>query len=235
MSEVGRDPFSQLLYPMLSEQPPALPDVITELAAAPLVKSAETNRLRREVLTEFGDELLTCAHEIAMALHSGGRLLVCGNGGSATAAADLAAELMAPPDGGDALPALCLTDDVAVLTAISNDVSFDDVFVRQLIALGRPGDIVVAISTSGNSENLVRAGRQARRQKMLSIGIAAHDGGRMANEALFDHCFVVRSSSVHRAQEAQTTVHHLLIEMVRQFTLEMPHVSSHSRPSRRIR
>ena len=214
MTETGRDPFSQLLYPMLSAQPAVGDDVIRELARAPLEKSAESNRLRRELLAEDGERIVSAAHRMADAFRRGGRVLALGNGGSATSAADLVCELMSPSAGMQPLPALCLTNDIAIVTAIGNDVSFDDVFVRQIIALARPDDVVVAVSTSGNSENLVRGLREARRRGLHTIAICGHDGGRMAREDCADHCFIVRSSSVHRIQEAQMTLYHLLTELV---------------------
>ena len=216
MSDTGRDPFSQLLYPMLSPQPAVGEDVIRELARAPLEKSAESNRLRRQLLDEYADAILSAGERMADAFRRGGRLLALGNGGSATSAADLVTELMVPPAGVRPLPALSLTNDIAVVTAVGNDVGFDDVFVRQIIALARPDDIVVAVSTSGNSENLVRGLREARRRGLCTIAICGHDGGRMAREHCADHCFVVRSSSVHRIQEVQTTLYHVLTELVQQ-------------------
>jgi D-sedoheptulose 7-phosphate isomerase len=214
MSESGRDPFSQLLYPMLSPQPAAGDDLVLELARAPLEKSAESNRLRRELLDEFGDEIVIAAQQMARAFESGGRLLALGNGGSATSAADMVAELLVPSGGGRPLPALCLTNDIAVVTGIGNDVGFGDVFLRQIIALGRADDVVLAVSTSGNSENLVRGLGEARRRGMSTIAICGYDGGRLAREQVADHCFVVRSSSIHRIQEVQMTLYHLLTELV---------------------
>ncbi len=216
----GGDPFSQLLYPMLSEQPSVDATVVTELARAPLQKSAESNALRRELFEARGADIAECARAIAGAVAAGGRVLACGNGGSATSAADMVAELLHPAA---RLPiaALCLTADIAVVTAIGNDVSYDDVFVRQLLALGRAGDVVVAISTSGNSENLVRAARQARRQGMVTVGIAGHDGGRLRAEGALDFLFTVPSSSVHRIQEVQTTLYHLLFELVQRHLTEV--------------
>lgn len=215
MSESGRDPFSQLLYPMLSPQPAAGDALVLELARAPLEKSAESNRLRLELLDEFGDEIVSTAQEMAVAFRNGGRLLALGNGGSATSAADIVTELLVPSQSGRrALPALCLTNDIAVITGIGNDVGFGDVFVRQIIALGRAGDIVLAVSASGNSENLVRGLGEARRRDMATIAICGYDGGRLARENVSDHCFVVRSSSVHRIQEVQMTLYHLLTELV---------------------
>ena len=213
MSESGRDPFSQLLYPMLSPQPAAGDDLVLELARAPLEKSAESNRLRRELLDEFGDEIVIAAQQMARAFESGGRLLALGNGGSATSAADMVAELLVPSGGGRPLPALCLTNDIAVVTGIGNDVGFGDVFLRQIIALGRADDVVLAVSTSGNSENLVRGLGEARRRGMSTIAICGYDGGRLAREQVADHCFVVRSSSIHRIQEVQMTLYHLLTEL----------------------
>jgi D-sedoheptulose 7-phosphate isomerase len=214
MTDAGRDPFSELLYPMLSPQPAAGDALILELARAPLEKSAESNRLRLELLDEFGDEIVRVADDMAATFRRGGRLLALGNGGSATSAADMVAEMLVPSDGASPIPALCLSNDIAVVTGIANDVGFGDVFVRQIIALGRADDVVLAVSTSGNSENLVRGLAEARRRGMNTIAICGYDGGRVAREQVSDHCFVVRSSSVHRIQEVQMTLYHLLTELV---------------------
>lgn len=214
MTETGKDAFSQLLYPMLSSQPSASQAVLDELAAAPLEKLAESNRLRLEILDRSGEEIIACAHALAGRVRSGGRILACGNGGSATAAADLVAELMAPPAPHRPVAALCLTADVSVVTAIANDVGVAEVFTRQLIALGRPEDAVVVVSTSGNSPNLIAAIRDASRRGMLTVSLTGYDGGRMVSEVRPDHCLVVHSSSVHRIQEVQTTLQHLLLELL---------------------
>ena len=212
------DPLS--LYPMLSEQGPTPEALVLELARAPLEKAAETNRLRRALIETRAIDIAACARDISTAILAGGRVLACGNGGSATSTADLVAELLHPGVGEPPVPALCLTADVAVVTAIGNDVSFDDIFTRQLQALGRHEDVFVAISTSGNSENLVRAARVARIMRMTTIGIAGHDGGRMRTEGAFDHLFTVSSSSVHRIQEVQTTLYHLITELVQRHLQE---------------
>ena len=220
MTETGKDPFSQLLYPMLTEQPSVTAAVLEELSAAQRDKSAESNRLREQLLADHEEEIVACAAEMAARLAAGGRLLCCGNGGSATAAADMAVEFLSPPPGHRPIPALSLTNDVAVVTAVANDVSFDDVFLRQIIALGRPGDVVVGVSTSGNSENVLRRMHEARRRGMFTVGLAGYDGGRMAHDTALHHCFVVRSSSVHRIQEVQTTLYHVLWELVQRFMEE---------------
>jgi len=216
------DPTLQMLYPMLIEQPSVDASVVADLARAPLQKSAESNALRRELIGERAQDVAGCARAIAAAVAGGGRVLACGNGGSATSAADIVGELLHPSGSAPAIPALSLTADIAVVTAIGNDVSYDDVFSRQVVALGRRGDVLVAISTSGNSENLVRAVRQARRQGILTVGIAGHDGGRMRVDGVIDHLFVVPSTSVHRIQEVQTTLYHLLFELVQRHLMEVP-------------
>ncbi|MDQ6846328.1 MAG: SIS domain-containing protein [Candidatus Dormibacteraeota bacterium] len=216
------DPFSRLLYPMLSEQPSVDAAVVAELARAPLQKSADSNALRRQLFDASLEEIAACARDISTAVVAGARVLACGNGGSATSAADMVAELLHPDGDRSPVAALCLTADIAVVTAIGNDVSYDDIFTRQLLALGRRGDVLVAISTSGNSENLVRAAREGRRLGMLTVGLAGHDGGRMRAEGAFDHLFTVPSSSVHRIQEVQTTLYHLLFKLVQRHLTEAP-------------
>lgn len=214
MSTPGGDAFSELLYPMLGVRAQVSAEVLTQLAVAPIEKSEESNRLRRRLIDEREADILTCADELARAFADGARLLACGNGGSATTAADLAADLLHPAPPHRPIPALSLTNDVAVVTAVANDVSFYDIFARQIIALGRRGDIVVAVSTSGSSENLVRALQTAKRRRMMTIALAGYDGGRIAREVSVDHLFVIPSSSVHRIQEVQTTLCHVLCELI---------------------
>jgi D-sedoheptulose 7-phosphate isomerase len=150
---------------------------------------------------------------MASAFGSGGRLLAFGNGGSSTDAQDLASLFLSPAGDARPLPAFGLTNDIAVVTALSNDIGFDVVFARQLGAFGRSGDIAVGLSTSGNSANLLRAFDEAARKGMLTVGIAGYDGGKMAELDTIDYLFVVPSPSVHRIQEAQTTLYHALWEL----------------------
>jgi D-sedoheptulose 7-phosphate isomerase len=125
----------------------------------------------------------------------------------------VAATFLHPGPGRRPLPALSLTDDVAVVTALANDVGFDVVFARQLAAFAKPGDIAVGLSTSGNSDNLIRAFEEASRRGLLTVGLAGYEGGKMAETDTIDHLFVVPSASVHRIQEAQTTTYHVLWEL----------------------
>jgi D-sedoheptulose 7-phosphate isomerase len=132
----------------------------------------------------------------------GGRLLAFGNGGSATDAEGTVGLFRHPPHG-RSLPALSLVDDQAVLTALSNDVGFELVFARQVIAHGRAGDIAVGFSTSGGSVNILRAFEEAARRDLLTIGLCGYEGAAMTVSDAVHHCLVVRSESVHRIQEAQ--------------------------------
>jgi D-sedoheptulose 7-phosphate isomerase len=131
-----------------------------------------------------------------------GRMFTFGNGGSCTDSTTLAALFSRPPDG-KPLPAWSLTADQAILTALGNDVGFELVFARQLIARAKAGDIAIAMSTSGNSPNLLTALAEARQRGLYTIGFAGYDGGAFANNPNVDTCFIVRSQSVHRIQESQ--------------------------------
>ena len=176
-------------------------------------KAREIVELRAVVLERDRDRMVACAEAMAARFLAGGRLFAFGNGGSSTDAQDVATMFLAPPDGARPFPAVSLTSDVATLTALSNDVGFEVVFARQLAAFGRPSDVAMGMSTSGNSNNLVRGFEEASRRGLLTIGLAGYEGGAMAELDTIDHLFVVPSSSVHRIQEAQTTVYHVLWEL----------------------
>lgn len=210
----------QQLYPFLSAGGPGLDVVMDDVRRSTAEKANDIVRLRETVLEDHGDDLAACAARMADAFRAGGRLFTFGNGGSSTDAQDVAALFLNPGvPGGSAgraarpLPALALTTDVAVVTALSNDIGFEVVFARQLAAFGRPGDIALALSTSGNSDNLIAAIREGGRRGMLTVGLAGYTGGQMAEESALNHLFVVPSSSVHRVQEAQTTIYHALWEL----------------------
>lgn len=210
----------QQLYPFLSAGGPGLDVVMDDVRRSTAEKANDIVRLRETVLEDHGDDLAACAARMADAFRAGGRLFTFGNGGSSTDAQDVAALFLNPGvPGGSAgraarpLPALALTTDVAVVTALSNDIGFEVVFARQLAAFGRPGDIALALSTSGNSDNLIAAIREGGRRGMLTVGLAGYTGGQMAEEPALNHLFVVPSSSVHRVQEAQTTIYHALWEL----------------------
>jgi len=203
----------EALYPFLYDEPPGLDDVLEAVRRSTVEKAAEIVALRRLVAEQLGEQLEACGRAMAERFSTGGRLLTFGNGGSSTDAAAVAGVFLAGAEDGRPLPALTLTADVAVLTALGNDVGFDVVFARQVAAMGRRGDIALAVSTSGGSENVIRALDEAKRRGLLTIGLAGYHGGRMAETGL-DFLFAVPSSSVHRIQEAQTTLYHVLWSLV---------------------
>ncbi|MBC9713923.1 SIS domain-containing protein [Streptomyces sp. TRM66268-LWL] len=204
------------LYPFLYEgstEPDAVP---AEVMHAVRDKAAELIALRRTVVAACAGQIAACAGAMAERFAAGGRLFTFGNGGSSTDAQGLATTFLHPPPGSSVLPALSLTSDAAVVTALSNDVGFEWVFARQLAAVGRRADIAVGLTTSGGSANVLRAFEEAARQGLLTVALAGRDGGRLAGLDVLDHLFVVPSDSVHRIQEAQATVCHTLWEVTQQ-------------------
>jgi len=172
-------------------------------------------RLKRWLLEEGGDTLLAMAARSTACLAEGGKLLFAGNGGSAGDSQHLATELvvrLSATRERPALAALALTTDSSLLTACANDYSFDMVFLRQVEALGRPGDLLVALSTSGNSPNVVAAARRARELGLGVLGLCGGDGGRLA--PLCDHALVVPARDAGRVQELHITAGHILVELV---------------------
>jgi D-sedoheptulose 7-phosphate isomerase len=203
------------LYPFLYSDESDLDAVLAQVRDSTVQKVGEIVALRGEIAKRDSPRLAECAAAMAEAFAQGRKLLSFGNGGSSTDAQDVASLYLNPPRGRP-LPALCLTNDIAVVTALSNDVGFDVVFARQIAALGRPGDIAFGLSTSGNSENLIRAFEESSRRGLLTVGLAGYEGGKMAETDAIDYLFVVPSASVHRIQEAQTTVYNVLWELVQE-------------------
>ena len=193
------------LYPFLDAAEHDRDGLLADLAASARAKSQQSAALRRSTLDACAPQVLTAAAEIARRVTAGGRIYTFGNGGSSTDAATLAGLFAGPPPGSPArpLPAWSLTADQAVITALGNDVGFDLVFARQLIARARPADVAVAMSTSGSSRDLAAAFREAKARGLYTVGFAGYDGGEFAASKDVDVCFVVRSQSVHRIQEAQ--------------------------------
>ncbi len=197
------------LYPFIEGDERDAPSLLADLATSAEAKWAQSEGLRQATLALVEEQMATVASAMARRFEAGGQLFAFGNGGSATDAEGVA-QLYTRPPTGLPLAARSLADDQAVLTALANDIGFDVVFSRQLIAHGRPVDIAMGFSTSGNSDNLMMAFAEAARQGMLTVGLAGYDGGRMATDANLEHCIVVRSDSVHRVQESQASVVHVL-------------------------
>jgi D-sedoheptulose 7-phosphate isomerase len=174
-----------------------------------LRKARESAEVKLRFFEENAERLERCVRELSVRFREGGRLVVMGNGGSACDAQHVAVEFLHPIiEKRKALPAFALTCDSAMLTAVGNDTDFSRVFVDQLELLARPQDAVLGISSSGVSANVNRALKRAREMGLLTVGFAGRDGGRMPD--LCDHCFTVKSWSIHRIQETHTVLLHLL-------------------------
>jgi D-sedoheptulose 7-phosphate isomerase len=196
------DEPTNFLYPFIDAQEDDPKSLLADLAASAQAKAAESIGLRRSTLEANVELIGSAAAEMAGRFSTGGRLFTFGNGGSCTDCTTLA-RLFARPPVGKPLPAWSLTADQAIITALGNDVGFELVFARQLIARGKAGDIAIAMSTSGSSPNLMAALKEARHRGMFTVGFAGYDGGQFAKSPDVDACFVVRSQSVHRIQESQ--------------------------------
>ena len=206
---------SSFLYPFLAEAESDLDSVLDDVRASILLKAEETGALREATLGAGRATLSAAAHALRSSFDAGGKLLALGNGGSATDAIDLVADLRYPPRREwTPRPALDLTEDTAIITAVANDVGNELIFQRQVIAYGREGDTLVALSTSGNSANVIAALAEARRRRMATVAFVGYDGGRVAAERLADHVVVTRSQNIPRIQEAQASAYHALRELV---------------------
>lgn len=204
------------LYPFLYERADDAGDAVAAHAeASTRAKASEIGELRDEVLQDAAGTLADLAGTLRAATDAGGTVWTFGNGGSSTDAQAVAHLLGDQALPGRTVAARSLTDDVATLTALANDVSFDVTFARTLRSLGRPGDVAVGLSTSGCSTNVLAGLEAAHELGLTTVGFAGYEGGDMAQLDTLDHLLVVPSSSVHRIQEAQTTLAHVLIELAR--------------------
>jgi D-sedoheptulose 7-phosphate isomerase len=205
---------SSFLYPFLEREDGDLEGVVADVARSVALKSEEVGALRVQTLSEGRDELAAAAAAVRGSLERGGTLLAFGNGGSATDAEDVVADFRAAPQRWPHRRALDLAEGSAILTALANDIGAEVIFQRQLIAYGREGDVALAISTSGNSANIVVALAEARSRGIETVALVGYDGGRVAAEGLADHVVVTRSQHIPRIQEAQASAYHVLRELV---------------------
>jgi D-sedoheptulose 7-phosphate isomerase len=206
---------SSFLYPFLSESERGLDAVVDDVRRSALMKATEVGELREQTLSENRGVLVAAAAELRRRFEAGGKLLAFGNGGSATDAMDLVADLREPPSPGwHARRAIDLTEDASILTAVANDIGVEEIFQRQVIAYGGELDAAVALSTSGNSENLIEALVEARRRGLATIAMVGYDGGRIVAERLADHVVLTRSQHIPRIQEAQASAYHVLRELI---------------------
>lgn len=216
MNEQEGSEYDRLFYPYLFEGGKAnLDEVLSQVRHSTLEKCREIVSLRRTTLEQAGEQIITAGQAMAQAFARGATLLAFGNGGSTTDAQDLVADLLTPPFAERVpLPAIALTNDIAVVTAVGNDVGFENVYTRQVIAFGRTGDIAVGISTSGNSLNVQQALEQAKKQGLLTIGITGYDGGKIGRSPAVDVCINIPGDHVPRIQEAQATAYHALLDVI---------------------
>ena len=170
-------------------------------------------RIKEDFINKNTSKLIHLAEHISKAFKNDRKLLMCGNGGSAADAQHLSAEfvnrfqLERPP-----LPALALTTDTSIITSVANDYSYDEVFSKQIKALGVEGDILLAISTSGRSENVLSAIRTAKKKGLYTVGLIGGDGGEMRK--LVDLALVVKSDRTPRVQETHILAGHIICELV---------------------
>ena len=204
------------LYPFLGSQKQPTDDLLGEVAASIRLKVQDDERLRAQVAGEQSEAIVETAQAIWQSVQRGGRLFLFGNGGSATDANDWAIDCVCPPEGYRPVPAVSLALEPANITAVANDVGVEVIFLRQLIAQARPGDVAIGISTSGGSRNIVVALEEARKLKLITVALLGYDGGEILRRGLADFPVVVHSDYIPRIQEVQASVYHIIRE-----TLEM--------------
>ena len=205
--DVGNSSF---LYPFLGKGQQPLEEVVSEVQGSMLQKMQEVNILRTAATESEARAISGTAAAVSERLERGGKLIIFGNGGSATDANDLVSDCVDPPPGFEEIPAVSLSAEPANITAIANDIGTEAIFARQLIAHARQDDVAVGISTSGGSANILAALAEAKRRGLLTVGIVGYDGGRIVAERLADHAVVVRSDYIPRIQEVQASIYHVL-------------------------
>jgi D-sedoheptulose 7-phosphate isomerase len=202
------------LYPFLhgrKQDPVAMNSALVESVRQ---KASHHHEVTDAFFAKNGQAVVDAAGALAEVYRRDGRLYSMGNGGSSCDAAHVAVEFLHPITAGrPALTAVDLTADRTMITAVANDVGFQHVFVRQVIAQARQGDGLIGLSTSGNSDNLVKAFVKAKEMGVITVGLAGMSGGQMSKIGL-DHCLVVETDSIHRIQECHVTIYHILWDLV---------------------
>lgn len=202
------------LYPFLhgkKQDPAALNKALVESVRQ---KAADHHNVIDGFFAQSGQAVVDVARAIADVFRRNGRMFSMGNGGSSCDSAHFAVEFLHPVTAGrPALTAIDLTCDTTMMTAVANDVGFANIFVRQVIAQARDGDGLIGFSTSGNSDNLIKAFAKAKEMNVTTIGVAGMSGGAMATSGL-DHCLVVQTDSIHRIQECHVAIYHILWDLV---------------------
>jgi len=209
--EVGQSGF---LYPYLGQRKQDTSGVVAEVAASILMKARDDERLRAEAAASQAEPMARAAMAIRERLAAGGKLILFGNGGSATDANDWALDCASPRQGARPIPAVSLAMEPAILSALANDIGPEAIFLRQLIAHAGPHDVAVAISTSGGSANILAALVEARRRGLLTVALLGYDGGETLRRGLADVPLVVPCDYVPRIQEIQASIYHVLLDLL---------------------
>jgi D-sedoheptulose 7-phosphate isomerase len=213
--ELGHDVGAAgFLYPFLGQEKQETGDLLVQVAASIKMKVQDDSRLREQVAREQAEQIGSTAAAIHERISRGGKLIIFGNGGSATDANDWAIDCVCPPAGYRPVPAVSLSLEPANLSAIANDVGTDVVFLRQLIAQARPEDVAIGISTSGGSRNIIAALEEARKRKMLTVALLGYDGGEIKRRQLADFPIVVQCDYIPRIQEVQASIYHIIRELL---------------------
>ncbi len=211
--ELGYDAgASGFLYPFLGEEKQQVGEIIDEVARSIRVKAQEDANLRARVAREEAVQIVDTARAIHQRLAQGGKLIVFGNGGSATDANDCAIDCVLPPAGYRPIPAISLSLEPAILTAIANDVGIELIYLRQIIAHACPKDVAIGISTSGGSRNIVAGLEEARKRGLLTVALLGCDGGEILRRGLADFSLVVHSDYIPRIQEVHASTWHVIRE-----------------------
>jgi D-sedoheptulose 7-phosphate isomerase len=207
--DVGESGF---LYPFLGREKQGTENLVAEVASSILMKAHDDAKLREQVAREEAEQISGTALAIHERLRRGGKVIVFGNGGSATDANDFAIDCVLPPPGYQSIPAVSLSLEPANITAVANDIGTDAIFLRQLIAQARPEDVAIGISTSGGSRNIIAALEEARKRNMLTVALLGYDGGEIKRKRLADFPVVVKCDYIPRIQEVQASIYHVIRE-----------------------
>lgn len=212
---MSREQDLEALYPFLHGQQQGGAQLDAALLDSVTQKARDSRAANERFFADQAPLLVAAAVALAKVYRQGGRLFAMGNGGSSCDASHVTVEFLHPVTAGrPALAAVNLVADIAMMSAVANDVGFEHVFVRQLIAQARPGDAVIGFSTSGNSANLIAAFTKAKQMQLTTIGFTGGDGGRMKAAGVVDFCLTVPVDSIHRIQECHVTAYHILWDLV---------------------
>jgi D-sedoheptulose 7-phosphate isomerase len=213
--ELGQDiGQTEFLYPFLGKQKQETVGIVEDVAASIQMKVHDDALLRTRLAKEQSDEIAATALDMQKRLQSGSKLILFGNGGSATDANDWAIDCVMPPAGYHPIPAVSLAMEPAIITAMANDVGIEVIFLRQMLAQAQANDVIVAISTSGGSRNIVMAMEEARKRNLMTVALLGNDGGDIYRRGLAHHPIIVRSDYIPRIQEVQASAYHVLREIL---------------------